>query len=79
MQRDANNRNVWLNLRDLLPHPYAEPIASNRASARVLEKAGFICEGRLRSNILKDGKVLDSFLYACVREPRGSGREVRTA
>jgi RimJ/RimL family protein N-acetyltransferase len=154
VQRYANNRNVWLNLRDLFPHPYgldhalaflnhvmgekpettfaigtpaeaigcigirlgsdvhrktaelgfwlgepfwgrgimseavaaftqsvfdafdlvrihAEPLASNRASARVLEKAGFLCEGRLRSNIVKDGKVLDSFLYACVREPRG--------
>src|SRR6266567_6584806 len=48
---------------------YAEPFASNRASARVLEKAGFSCEGRLRSSVIKDGKVLDSLLYACIRGP----------
>jgi [ribosomal protein S5]-alanine N-acetyltransferase len=43
---------------------YAEPFASNTASIRVLEKCGFICEGRLRANVLKDGKILDAFLYA---------------
>ena len=151
VQRYANNRNIWLNLRDLFPHPYgledargflkqvmrekpettvaiatpaeaigciglrlgtdvhrktaelgfwlgepfwgrgimsetvaaftrhafdsfgliriyAEAFANNRASARVLEKAGFVCEGRLRLNVVKDGKVLDLFLYASVRE-----------
>ncbi len=47
---------------------YAEPFASNRASARVLEKAGFVCEGRLRARIFKDSKQLDSFLYARVRD-----------
>jgi len=30
----------------------------------VLEKAGFVLEGRLRKNVVKDGKVLDSLLYA---------------
>jgi ribosomal-protein-alanine N-acetyltransferase len=43
---------------------YAEPYANNPASARVLEKAGFVLEGRLRNNVVKDGKVLDSLLYA---------------
>jgi len=43
---------------------YAEPFANNPASARVLEKAGFIFEGRLKNNVLKDGKLLDSLLYA---------------
>jgi [ribosomal protein S5]-alanine N-acetyltransferase len=47
---------------------YAEPFANNPASARVLEKAGFMREARLRSSIFKDGKYLDSFLYARVRE-----------
>ena len=47
---------------------YAEPFATNRASARILEKAGFVCEGRLRASIFKDGKRLDSFLYAQVRD-----------
>jgi len=43
---------------------YAEPFANNPASARVLEKAGFALEGRLKNNVIKDGKVLDSLLYA---------------
>jgi RimJ/RimL family protein N-acetyltransferase len=43
---------------------YAEPFANNPASARVLEKAGFVFEGRLKNNGLKDGKLLDSLLYA---------------
>jgi RimJ/RimL family protein N-acetyltransferase len=43
---------------------YAEPFANNPASARVLEKAGFVFEGRLKNNVLKDGKLLDSLLYA---------------
>ena len=43
---------------------YAEPFGNNSASTRVLEKAGFIFEGRLKNNVLKDGKLLDSLLYA---------------
>jgi Acetyltransferases, including N-acetylases of ribosomal proteins len=43
---------------------YAEPFANNRASARVLEKAGFVFEGRLKNYVLKDGQLLDSLLYA---------------
>ncbi len=43
---------------------YAEPYANNPASARVLEKAGFALEGRLQKNVVKDGKILDSLLYA---------------
>ena len=45
---------------------FAKPYTSNPASARVLEKAGFICEGILRSNVFKDGKVLDQLLYSYV-------------
>jgi [ribosomal protein S5]-alanine N-acetyltransferase len=43
---------------------YAVPKANNPASARVLEKAGFVLEGRLRKNVIKDGEILDSLLYA---------------
>ena len=43
---------------------YAEPFANNPASARVLEKAGFAFEGRLKNNVLKNGELLDSLLYA---------------
>ena len=43
---------------------YATTYSRNPASARVLEKAGFVLEGRLRKNVVKDGKILDSLLYA---------------
>ena len=36
----------------------------NPASARVLEKAGFGYEGRLRRSVLKDGQILDQLLFA---------------
>jgi [ribosomal protein S5]-alanine N-acetyltransferase len=42
----------------------AEVFANNPASARVLEKAGFILEGRLKNNVIKNGELLDSLLYA---------------
>ena len=47
---------------------YAEPYANNPASARVLEKSGFVLEGRLKNNAFKDGKLLDSLLYAKTRD-----------
>ena len=43
---------------------FAMPHSNNPASARVLEKAGFTFEGRLRKNVIKDGQVLDSLVYA---------------
>ena len=46
---------------------YAEPFANNPASARILEKAGFVFEGRLKSNVVKNGQLLDSLLYAKTR------------
>ena len=46
---------------------YAEPFANNPASSRVLEKAGFVFEGCLQNNVVKDGKLLDSLLYARTR------------
>jgi RimJ/RimL family protein N-acetyltransferase len=54
-------------LHDLkLQRVYAEPFTTNPASVRVLEKAGFQCEGTLRANVFKDEKVLDQFLYSFV-------------
>jgi [ribosomal protein S5]-alanine N-acetyltransferase len=47
---------------------YAEPYANNLSSCRVLEKAGFALEGRLRSSVIKDGQVLDQLLYARIRQ-----------
>ncbi len=43
---------------------FAEPFITNMASVCVLERSGFVLEGVLRSNIFKDGRVLDQFLYA---------------
>jgi RimJ/RimL family protein N-acetyltransferase len=148
--RQANNRKIWLNLRDLFPHPYAVtdaeayiaavanqlpvtsfaivvagdavggvslklgsdierrsaeigywlgeeywgrgivsaavgavtaygfreldllrvfavPFARNPASLRVLEHAGYQREGFMRRSAIKDGEVLDQYLYAAVR------------
>lgn len=41
----------------------------NTASARVLEKANYQCEGVLRKHYSKDGKVFDGKLYAWVADP----------
>lgn len=43
---------------------FAEPFANNIASCRVLEKAGFQCEGTLRQNAVKSGNVLDMKMYS---------------
>ena len=45
----------------------AKVFESNPASCRVLEKAGFTREARLRRAVVKDGAVLDAFLYARLR------------
>ena len=47
---------------------HAEPFARNAASRRVLEKAGFALEGTLRRSVYKNGEMLDSCIYALVRE-----------
>ena len=46
---------------------YAEPFATNFASCRVLEKAGFQLEGTLRSNAVKNGKVMDMKMYSLIK------------
>ena len=38
----------------------------NPASMRVLEKVGYVLEGRLRKSATKDGQTIDEFLYARV-------------
>jgi [ribosomal protein S5]-alanine N-acetyltransferase len=39
----------------------------NPASARVLEKAGYLLEGRMRQAVVKDGRVGDRLLYGLLR------------
>jgi RimJ/RimL family protein N-acetyltransferase len=58
---------------------YALPFAWNAASCRVLEKAGYVLEARLRRNVIKDNIITDSMQYAFIapesdRPPVGSPR-----
>ncbi len=46
---------------------YAHVFEWNQPSARVLEKAGYVQEGRLRMSVTKEGRTIDQFLYANVR------------
>jgi len=63
-----------------LTRVYAVPYEWNRASFRVLEKAGYVAEARLRRSAIKDGHVIDQVLYAYVvpeeapTAPREPGR-----
>ena len=47
---------------------FAEPFAHNLGSCRVLEKSGFVYEGTLRKNAVKNGIVLDMKMYSRVKE-----------
>jgi [ribosomal protein S5]-alanine N-acetyltransferase len=47
---------------------YAHVFEWNRASARVLEKAGYEFEGRLRKSVTKEGQTIDQLMYAMIRE-----------
>jgi RimJ/RimL family protein N-acetyltransferase len=47
---------------------FAVPYAWSTASVRVLEKAGYSLEGRMRRSAIKDGQVTDQLLYAILRE-----------
>jgi len=49
-----------------LTRVFAVPFAHNVASCRVLEKAGFVLEARLRRSAIKDGQVLDQLQYAFI-------------
>lgn len=49
-----------------LTRVFAVPFESNVASHRLLEKAGYLLEGRLRRCAIKEGKVIDQLLYAFV-------------
>ncbi len=45
---------------------YALPFAWNQGSCRVLEKAGYILEARLRRSAIKDGRITDQLQYAFI-------------
>jgi len=45
---------------------FALPFAHNVASCRVLEKAGYTLEARLRNSAIKDGRICDQLQYAFI-------------
>ena len=47
---------------------FALPFAHNTASCRVLEKAGYVLEARLRRSAIKDGLIVDQFQYAYIAD-----------
>ncbi|HKY05442.1 MAG TPA: GNAT family N-acetyltransferase [Blastocatellia bacterium] len=40
----------------------------NHGSMRVLEKAGYVREARLRKSIFKEGRIIDEIIFAVIRE-----------
>jgi ribosomal-protein-alanine N-acetyltransferase len=53
----------------------AETDTRNAASARVLEKLGFVREGTLRQDCVVDGVVSDSWVYGLLRQDRSPPSE----
>ena len=51
-----------------LTRVFALPFAHNTASCRVLEKAGYVLEARLRRSAIKNGVIVDQFQYAFIVE-----------
>jgi len=51
---------------------YAAVFEWNVKSARVLEKAGFQFEGILQKSVYKDGKLIDSLIYAALKGNTGA-------
>lgn len=47
---------------------FAHVFEWNGASARVLEKAGYTFEGRLRKSVTKNGQTIDQLMYAVIRD-----------
>jgi RimJ/RimL family protein N-acetyltransferase len=43
---------------------FARPFSTNVNSHRVLEKAGFMLEARLKNALFKNGELIDEFIYA---------------
>ena len=46
---------------------FARPYGTNIGSQKVLEKAGFVLEGRFEKTIFKNGEFLDELVYAVRR------------
>ena len=64
---------AWAFMEFDLVRIFATVFESNTASARLLEKAGYRCEGRLRQSVTKEGRTMDSLLFAAVHAQRPIG------
>ena len=49
---------------------FALPFADNVGSIRVLEKAGYLLEGRMPQSAIKDGVIRDQLMYGAYRQGR---------
>jgi len=47
---------------------FARPFSNNSASQRVLEKAGFTCEARLKNAVYKNGCYFDELIYVMTKQ-----------
>lgn len=47
---------------------WAGVFSENLASQKLLEKSGFVLEGRLRRAVLKDGVLMDEMVYSILRD-----------
>lgn len=52
---------------------FALPFADNRGSVRVLEKAGYVLEGRLLQSAIKNGVVRDQLMYGAYKSTWADG------
>lgn len=64
---------------DEMRRVYAVPFASSAASIRVLQKAGYELEGRMRQSAIKYGEVTDQLLFAAYRDQQHSLLDSRPA
>lgn len=55
---------------------YAEPFSRNFGSRRCLEKAGFRLEAQLKNNVIKNGVLEDSCIYAILKDDYISNRRL---
>lgn len=46
---------------------FAEPFIYNIATCRIIEKSGFMCEGVLRSNAVKNEEIIDMKMYSLIK------------
>jgi [ribosomal protein S5]-alanine N-acetyltransferase len=61
---------------------YAEPFSDNKGSRKALEKAGFKHEATLKSNVIKNGIIKDTCIYAVLKDdfnwPDQPGKSINT-